>query len=462
MAILGNTKVTDLTLLDGVIGNLNPVNTDVYDIGTSSLKWNNIYGTLKGNADSATALKDKSNNTLSYLNYGASGMTTTSWLGSWDGYTLKAITPANAVKAGIGTTAIGTASQPIYWDGSKFVAGNSHANTTYTFTNGTTGNFSVTPSGGTAQTVDIGKPATAGTADKAVGDGDGNTISSTYLKLAGGTMTGAIKRYYSTASTDPVLSITSNDKDVILFNIGHGTAAGTPTSCWYKLIYKGTGSSPNNTLQLIATKSTTESTAVEINEDGLITFNGTGIFKKTTDLSGTANNSPALIVGGLTTAAHLELDANEIQAKTNGTSTAALYLNNDGGSVYINNNLAGRFTATPISGQVVITDGTTGGIKSSGYTIAKSVPSNAVFTDTNNAVKQSASTTANWRKVLLHYKDDAASTTAVTDSTNQVYAAVGISAQPSTGTIRAAAYNVLDKVTLQFNSTTNALDFVFT
>lgn len=39
--------------------------------------------------------------------------------------------------------------------------------TTYTFTSGTTGNFTVTPEGGTAQTVSIGKPATAGTADKA-------------------------------------------------------------------------------------------------------------------------------------------------------------------------------------------------------------------------------------------------------------------------------------------------------
>lgn len=47
----------------------------------------------------------------------------------------------------------------------------------------------------------------------------------------------------------------------------------------------------------------------------------------------------------------------------------------------------GVFTqATPTTGQVVITDGTVGGIKSSGYTIAKSVPSNAVFTDTNDAV----------------------------------------------------------------------------
>ena len=42
------------------------------------------------------------------------------------------------------------------------------------------------------------------------------------------------------------------------------------------------------------------------------------------------------------------------------------------------------FSATPTSGQVVVTDGVTGKIKSSGYTIAKSVPSNAVFTDTKS------------------------------------------------------------------------------
>lgn len=81
--------------------------------------------------------------------------------------------------------------------------------------------------------------------------------------------------------------------------------------------------------------------------------------------------------------------------------------------------------------------------------------------NTDAKVKQSASTTSNWRKVLLHYKDDATSTTAVTDSTNQVYATVGISVQPSTNTLRAAAFNIADHVTLQYNSTTNALDFVF-
>ena len=41
-------------------------------------------------------------------------------------------------------------------------------NTTYTFANGSSGNFTVTPSGGSAQTVSIGKPATAGTADNSL------------------------------------------------------------------------------------------------------------------------------------------------------------------------------------------------------------------------------------------------------------------------------------------------------
>lgn len=60
-----------------------------------------VTGTIYGKAtnavlaDEAIAVRDKGNGTLTYLNYGAAGMSTTSWVGSWDGYTLKAISPAN-------------------------------------------------------------------------------------------------------------------------------------------------------------------------------------------------------------------------------------------------------------------------------------------------------------------------------------------------------------------------------
>ena len=68
---------------------------------------------------------------------------------------------------------------------------------------------------------------------------------------------------------------------------------------------------------------------------GNITATGTVVLSRTQDVSGTANYSPALIVGGTAASPHLELDANEVQAKSSGTSTGSLYLNNDGGAVYL-------------------------------------------------------------------------------------------------------------------------------
>lgn len=57
--------------------------------------------------------------------------------------------------------------------------------TTYTFANGSAGNFTVTPSGGSAQTVSVGKPANAGNADTV-----GGISPSAFVKKAGDTMTG--------------------------------------------------------------------------------------------------------------------------------------------------------------------------------------------------------------------------------------------------------------------------------
>lgn len=65
------------------------------------------------------------------------------------------------------------------------------------------------------------------------------------------------------------------------------------------------------------------------------TMTGPLIINYTTDANGTANNGPALVVGGTRTTAHIEIDNNEVMAKKDGTTTDSLYLNNDGGKVYV-------------------------------------------------------------------------------------------------------------------------------
>lgn len=74
-----------------------------------------------------------------------------------------------------------------------------NTNTTYTFANGSAGNFTVTPSGGSAQTVSVGKPANAGNADTV-----GGISPSAFVKKAGDTMTG-ILTISQTSSGQPLI-----------------------------------------------------------------------------------------------------------------------------------------------------------------------------------------------------------------------------------------------------------------
>lgn len=88
------------------------------------------------------------------------------------------------------------------------------------------------------------------------------------------------------------------------------------------------------------------------------------------------------------------------------SGTSAPYLLKSGGTITGNLEVNGTLTKgsknvaylseTPTSGRVLIADGTGGGIKTSGYTIATSVPQNALFTD-----EKVQTTKANTTKIYL-------------------------------------------------------------
>ena len=94
-----------------------------------------------------------------------------------------------------------------------------NTNTTYTFANGSAGNFTVTPSGGTAQTVSVGKPANAGNADTV-----GGISPSAFVKKAGDTMTGALTINQTSSVAPLTLHGTDVSSYVQFINSGAQTA----------------------------------------------------------------------------------------------------------------------------------------------------------------------------------------------------------------------------------------------
>lgn len=91
-----------------------------------------------------------------------------------------------------------------------------NTNTTYTFANGSTGNFTVTPSGGSAQTVSVGKPANAGNADTV-----GGISPSAFVKKAGDTMTGDL-----TVGTGQITARTSSEWGEFYIDISSSKTGG--------------------------------------------------------------------------------------------------------------------------------------------------------------------------------------------------------------------------------------------
>lgn len=116
---------------------------------------------------------------------------------------------------------------------------------------------------------------------------------------------------------------------------------------------------------------------------GTNTFSGQVVLSRTTDADGTTDAKPALRIGAIS-GTHLELDGNEIMAKSDATHTGPLYLNNNGGQVNIG----------------------AGGLKVSG-TIEGTLSGNASTASqlTNITSTDVASNSATQRYVFISYND---------------------------------------------------------
>lgn len=217
--------------------------------------------------------------------------------------------------------------------------------------------------------------ASASTATKATQDADGNTISSTYLKLFGGTMASGSHIDLPTASTQwkagrdsAVIRTTASSTTAYYPFISAKTGLGSWDIGTYQndnlhfsyitdevynssantrtayIIFKpdNGGTIVANTFDGNATTATTATKATQDADGNAIsstylklsggTVTGTLVLSKTTDASGTSNNACALKIGN-TVGQHLEFDDNEIMSKSSGTAPNILYLNADGGLI---------------------------------------------------------------------------------------------------------------------------------
>ena len=363
----------------------------------------------------------------------------------------------------------------------------------------------------------------ATSATKATQDGDGNTISSTYLKLSGGTMTGTIQGTYSNthialagggigdyATLDHKNNInisswngvsisngcsTAGTLDQVTFSVDARTGttqqrgnaivtsaisnttpcffaerSDTSTSAWFGIgsggvnhgIYSGSinswvfvaNATEAQTYNIAKNPSTATTYAISFGGETFTTglkshYVNDGLRYRTREGVANTEGLSILVLGnGLASSVAKNKTGYVRQYSTNEyytdlkpntlTASRTILLPDAAGTIAV-------FPAARTSGQVVITDGTAGAVKSSGYTIAKSVPSDAKFTDVN-VLQSDTSSTSDFRPILL----GTTHTTTVSDLsatiTGQAYVSSNIFVKPNTGIICAKEFSTVSYI----------------
>ena len=322
-----------------------------------------LYDYIKGKAEGTWAISISGNAaTASYAtSAGSAGTAGSATKATQDGdgnvitsTYAKLQSPNNMIHAGNEVTWVPSGYKDHLWLNYQTCGGKNGNITHYNFGNGKGGTAGVT----LVADAFSGKAATAGNADYATtagtagsagsanrlsilrSIGSGTTNHGDALKAEFNSNKGTIPRnelitYYSSTSGNGSQYMGYflngyNDNPYGGFYVAHYN------NPYYVGIQNGTYST-----QAILTNTNYSSYALPLS-GGTVT--GTLVLSKTTDAAADANNGPALIIGGTQTTTHIEIDCNEVIAKSDGTTETDLYLGTNSAKVHIGQSNIGGST----------------------------------------------------------------------------------------------------------------------